>query len=101
VLITGFSENDSIISSLRLGAVDYLTQPFTPSDLEKSLRRALDRKKRQDWSRHLYQISEHTDLTLHEKIQKILQLTELSISRLLEAEENALVIANQKNMYPG
>lgn len=75
VLITGFSENDPIISSLRLGAVDYLTKPFTPSDLEKSLRRALDRKKRQDWSRHLYQISENADLTLHEKIQKILLLT--------------------------
>lgn len=75
VLITGFSENDPIISSLRLGAVDYLTKPFTPSDLEKSLRRALDRKKRQDWSLHLYQISEHADLTLHEKIQKTLQLT--------------------------
>lgn len=75
VLITGFSENDPIISSLRLGAVDYLTKPFTPSDLEQSLRRALDRKKRQDWSRHLYQISENPDLTLHEKIQKILQLT--------------------------
>jgi signal transduction histidine kinase/CheY-like chemotaxis protein len=75
VLITGFSENDPIISSLRLGAVDYLTKPFTPSDLEKSLRRALDRKKRQDWSRHLYRISENADLTLHEKIQKILLLT--------------------------
>lgn len=75
VLITGFSENDPIISSMRLGAVDYLTKPFTPSDLEKSLRRALDRKKRLDWSRDLYQISENSDLTLHEKIQKILLLT--------------------------
>ncbi len=75
VLITGFSENDPIISSLRLGAVDYLTKPFTPSDLEKSLRRALDRKKRLDWSRNLYQISENLELTLHEKIQNILALT--------------------------
>jgi signal transduction histidine kinase/DNA-binding response OmpR family regulator len=75
VLITGFSENEPIISSMRLGAVDYLTKPFTPSDLEKSLQRALDRKKRLDWSRDLYQISENTDLTLHEKIQKVLLLT--------------------------
>jgi signal transduction histidine kinase len=75
VLISGFSENEPIISSMRLGAVDYLTKPFTPADLEKSLERSLDRKKRLDWSRDLYQISENTDLTLHEKIQKILLLT--------------------------
>jgi DNA-binding response OmpR family regulator/signal transduction histidine kinase len=75
VLITGFSENEPIISSMRLGAVDYLTKPFTPSDLEKSLRRALDRKKRQDWSRNLYQICENVDLALPEKIQRILLLT--------------------------
>ncbi|WP_141732526.1 response regulator [Oligoflexus tunisiensis] len=75
VLITGFSENEPIITSMRLGAVDYITKPFTPSDLEKSLGRALDRKKRLDWSRHLYQISEHQDLTLHEKAQRILLLT--------------------------
>lgn len=75
VLITGFSENEPIIASMRLGAVDYLTKPFTPSDLEKSLRRALDRKKRLDWSRDLYQIAENPELTLHEKIQRILALT--------------------------
>jgi len=75
VLITGFSEHEPIISSIRLGAVDYLTKPFTPSDLEKSLRRALHQKKRLDWSRHLYQIAEHQDFTLHEKIQKILLLS--------------------------
>lgn len=75
VLITGFSENEPIISSMRLGAVDYLTKPFTPSDLEKSLRRALDRKKQLDWSRDLYQISENPNLTLHEKIQRILLLS--------------------------
>jgi signal transduction histidine kinase/FixJ family two-component response regulator len=75
VLITGFTENEPIINSMRLGAVDYITKPFTPSDLEKSLHRALERKKRLDWSRHLYQIAEHQDLPLHEKIQKILLLT--------------------------
>ncbi|HYX36522.1 MAG TPA: response regulator [Oligoflexus sp.] len=75
VLITGYSENEPIISSMRLGAADYLTKPFTPSDLEKSLRRALEQKKRLNWSRHLYKIAEHTEYTLHDKVQKILGLT--------------------------
>lgn len=75
VLITGFAENEPIISSMRLGAIDYLTKPFTPSDLEKSLRRALHQRKRLDWGRQLYQIAEQQDFTLAEKIQKTLLLS--------------------------
>lgn len=75
VLITGFTENEPIISSIRLGAIDYLTKPFSPSELEASLQRALDQKKRLDWSRLLYQITDHKYFTLHEKIQNILHLT--------------------------
>src|SRR6478735_7719679 len=46
VLMTGFTENDPIISCVRLGAIDYLTKPFSPADLEMALSRALLQKKR-------------------------------------------------------
>jgi DNA-binding NtrC family response regulator len=44
VVITGFGSLDSAIEALRLGACDYITKPFSPEQIVRSLRRAIGAK---------------------------------------------------------
>lgn len=43
VVITGFGRLDAAVQAMRLGAVDFLTKPIMPNDLEAALKRALQR----------------------------------------------------------
>jgi two-component system, NtrC family, response regulator AtoC len=53
VIVTGYASLDSAIRAVRVGAYDYLTKPFSLSQLEIILDRIQDRIKLQDASRRL------------------------------------------------
>lgn len=75
VMMTGFFAHEPIISSVQLGAADFLTKPFSPQALQKSIHRALEQKKRHEWGKDLCHISQNPTLSMPEKIQAILQLS--------------------------
>jgi FixJ family two-component response regulator/glycine cleavage system H lipoate-binding protein len=45
VMITGFPSVKTAVESVKLGAFDYITKPFTPAELRAVVRRALARQK--------------------------------------------------------
>lgn len=53
VIVTGYASLDSAIRAVRVGAYDYLTKPFSLSQLELILDRIQDRIKLQESSRRL------------------------------------------------
>ena len=53
VIVTGYASLDSAIHAVRVGAYDYLTKPFSLSQLEIVLERIHDRIKLQETSRRL------------------------------------------------
>jgi DNA-binding NtrC family response regulator len=53
VIVTGYASLDSAINAVRVGAYDYLTKPFTLSQLEVILERIRDRMALQHASRRL------------------------------------------------
>lgn len=53
VIVTGYASLDSAIRAVRVGAYDYLTKPFSLSQLEIILDRIQDRIKLQESSRRL------------------------------------------------
>jgi len=53
VIITGYASLDSAIRAVRVGAYDYLTKPFSLSQLEVILERIDDRIKLQETNRRL------------------------------------------------
>ncbi len=44
VMITGFPSLKTAVESVKLGAFDYITKPFTPAELRAAVRRALSRQ---------------------------------------------------------
>ena len=72
LMITGFASVDSAVEALKLGALDYIEKPFTPSELEAFTRAALKKKREQEIQRE----EEHgfVRLTLSERMQHILLL---------------------------
>jgi DNA-binding NtrC family response regulator len=53
VIVTGYASLDSAIRAVRVGAYDYLTKPFSLSQLEVILERIQDRIKLQETNRRL------------------------------------------------
>jgi DNA-binding NtrC family response regulator len=45
IMITGYPEIETAVQSIKLGAVDYLTKPFTPDQLKLCLKKALEHKR--------------------------------------------------------
>lgn len=72
LMITGFASVDSAVEALKLGALDYIEKPFTPSELEAFTRAALKKKREREIQRE----QEHgfARLTLSERMQHILLL---------------------------
>lgn len=44
IMITGYPEIETAVQSIKLGALDYLTKPFTPDQLKSCLKKALEHK---------------------------------------------------------
>jgi DNA-binding NtrC family response regulator len=44
IMITGYSSTQSAVEAVKLGAVDYLSKPFTPEELRSTVSRILQRK---------------------------------------------------------
>lgn len=45
VMVTGLSEIDTAVQSMKFGAFDYLPKPFDPDELQLTVERALERRK--------------------------------------------------------
>ena len=45
IMITGYPEIETAVQSIKLGALDYLTKPFTPDQLKSCLKKALEHKR--------------------------------------------------------
>ena len=45
IMITGYPEIETAVQSIKLGALDYLTKPFTPGQLRLCLEKALEHKR--------------------------------------------------------
>jgi two-component system NtrC family response regulator len=46
IMITGYSSINTAVESIKLGAFDYLSKPFTPSELVMTVQKALEKKGR-------------------------------------------------------
>ena len=98
VLLTGFADSTNAVAALRAGAFDFLGKPFTLSELEMSLARAMERRKtllqhEQDRLRleHLLKQSEaerkHMVLHHEEEITKMLVSSVRAHARSIEAKD--------------
>jgi DNA-binding NtrC family response regulator len=45
IIITGYASVETAVSSLKLGAFDYVSKPFTPDELSLAVRRAFEHKR--------------------------------------------------------
>jgi DNA-binding NtrC family response regulator len=45
IMITGYPEIETAVQSIKLGALDYLTKPFTPDQLKRCLQKALEHQR--------------------------------------------------------
>ena len=48
IMLTGFPTIETAVESMKLGAFDYLTKPFTPEQLSAAVERALEHKRLKD-----------------------------------------------------
>jgi len=51
LMITGFASVDTAVEALKLGALDYIEKPFTPSELEAFTQAALKKKREREIAR--------------------------------------------------
>lgn len=88
VMITGFASVESAVEALKLGALDYIEKPFTPSELEAFTQAALKKKREREIQRE----EEHgfVRFTRSEVIQHL----------LLTLAFTALVISGMPLLFP-
>jgi two-component system, NtrC family, response regulator AtoC len=95
VMVTGYASLDSAIRAVRVGAYDYLTKPFSLSQLEIILERIHDRIKLQETNRRLQPVrgvadyperSAGTVPQIEERLQAIEQALQ-RIEQLLSREK--------------
>jgi signal transduction histidine kinase len=53
VIITGYATADTAVASLKLGAFDYVSKPFTPDELSAAVGRAFENRRQIDEKRRL------------------------------------------------
>lgn len=53
IVITGYASIQNAVEAMKLGAVDYLTKPFEPEQLQLATQRALERRRMIDEIEHL------------------------------------------------
>ncbi len=68
VVITGYSSIDSVVTSMKLGAYDYLAKPFSEDQIKESIRCALGMKEEKEGAGH--KIAERVTTEEEKLIQK-------------------------------
>ena len=68
VVITGYSSVNSVVTSMKLGAYDYLAKPFSEDQIKESIRCALGMKEEKQDSAH--KIAERVETEEEKLIQK-------------------------------
>lgn len=69
ILVTAYATVDTARKALRLGAFDYLTKPFNPSELESIVKRALDRRFENLNRSATFETIQQNYLTLQEEVR--------------------------------
>jgi DNA-binding NtrC family response regulator len=85
VIVTGYASLDSAINAVRVGAYDFLTKPFSLSQLEIVLERIHDRMALQETSRRLQsglQVADYPDRAGTQQIERRLASIEQALARI-------------------
>lgn len=77
VMLTGFATVDTAVEAMKLGALDYIQKPFTPSELEAFTQAALKKKRERQIQREEEQ--GFMRLTLSERLQHLVLLVSFTV----------------------
>ncbi len=99
IMFTGFSSVDSVVISMKLGALDYLPKPFTPDELLEAVESAIEktRKARRDKEIEETYAEAEKALTSSLDLQEILNLICTSVVRLFQVKGCAVLMIHQKD----
>ncbi len=66
IVITGYATVESAVEAMKLGAYDFIPKPFTPSEMNAIIKRAIDKRK-----------LEIENIFLHEQLKKYIEMDEI------------------------
>ncbi len=94
IIVTGYPTVDSVVESVKLGAIDYLRKPFTPDELLDVVKRAVDKLGSKDRREKIQSGFQEVEKALASSLdlQEILKLTCSQVVKLLNVKGSAVLI---------
>ncbi len=92
VVLTGFGSMEAAVSTLRAGAFDFMTKPFSPAQLELCVRRALEHRRLESEVRSLRRVAQARSSggEILGRSEAILEVQEL-VARVAETSATVLI----------
>jgi CheY-like chemotaxis protein len=99
IVFTGYATVDSVVESMKLGAIDYLKKPFSPDELiqvtDKSLRKTL--KARQERIVELSYLEAEKALSSSLDLQELLRLICFNVVGILNVKGASVLLYRKKD----
>ena len=101
VMFTGYSSVETARDSMKLGAADYLPKPFTPEELLRVVREALQKKLRSEENREregrIQEITSAIHSTLN--LREVLNLIATGVVKVMKLKGCAISLLDKKKEY--
>jgi YesN/AraC family two-component response regulator len=101
VMFTGYSSVETARDSMKLGAADYLPKPFTPEELLRVVREALQKKLRSEENREREGRFQEITSAIHStlNLREVLNLIATGVVKVMKLKGCAISLLDKKKEY--
>jgi CheY-like chemotaxis protein len=101
VMFTGYSSVETARDSMKLGAADYLPKPFTPEELLRVVREALQKKLRSEEKREREGRFQEITSAIHStlNLREVLNLIATGVVKVMKLKGCAISLLDKKKEY--